>query len=205
MKRGTLFLLVIGLIAAPALGDTARFRDQRDTEGPFDIRAIAHGHDGALLTHTIRTHGKWTWRDARCFRNSSKCRAFFRFYFSRKRYSRGYHRYIDVFRWHGKTYATMYRFKPDCYSTIDVCLGATPEEVGEPAVDRPSPRAVRVAFPESWLGPRVRDRYFWRAYVVFWRKRNCPQDSDAWQTATGGYWCWDYAPNIGRPPRAHRL
>ena len=205
MKRAILFSLVMCLIAVPAAADTGLVRDKRDTEGPFDIRAAIHEHSGNLLTHTIRTHGKWKWRDARCFKDTSKCRAFFRFYFSRRQTSGGYHRYVDVFRRGGRTFATMYRFAPDCFSTLGVCSGASPRKVGEPDVHRPGPRSLKVSFPEGWLGKRVHDHYFWRANVVFWREKECPQDSHPWSTVRGGYLCLDYARDIGRLPQRARI
>jgi hypothetical protein len=202
MKRILLAATVLALVAGPlaqtAWPDADSSVDSRDTDGPFDIRVLAHGHDRPQLTHTLRTHRAWRWREARCFKQSSKCRAFFRLHFYRSRHS-DEHRYIDVWRREGKTNAAMYRWKPDCFSRTGICVGASPEEVGKPEVDRPDNRSLRVSFPKRFLGDRAQDRYFWRAYVVFWRKSECDRDSSSTHVNGGGYWCWDYAPTpVGR-------
>ena len=201
MKRTLAFLLVLTAVAGPALGDSRRLDDPRDSEGPFDVRRVAHAHNGRHVTHSITTHAGWTWHDARCFRTSSKCRAFFRIYLYKTRFG-DYRRYVEVFRRQGKTYGFVYRFGPSCFSPTDVCYGQQPETVGRARVSHPDPTTVRMSFPKRFL-PSTERPYFWSAYVIFWRRNECSNDSGS--APRNGYFCWDHSPNRGAPPIKHRV
>jgi hypothetical protein len=204
MRRAALLLVLASLVVAlaPARADVRKHRDPRDTNGPFDLRAVSHGHTASgRITHTFETEGRWTWRRARCFENSSKCRAFFRIYFFRGPEIER-ERYIDVFRRNGKTYARMYRWRPSCFRPTAVCTGYQPEEVARPRVTRPDRRRLRVGFHPRALGQAVKS-YQWSAYVVFWHRNECRQDSQ--ERFNNGYLCWDYAPDLRERRIVHRL
>jgi hypothetical protein len=56
------FLLAGGLaLAAPPLANASArsFSDADDVAGKLDIRAVAHGHAGSKLTHTLTTFDRW--------------------------------------------------------------------------------------------------------------------------------------------------
>ena len=195
MKRATLFLVAIGLIAAPAFADVGRRTDQRDTKGPMDIRRIGHAHgtdaEGKdTIRHTIRSHNWWRSRMLSCA--EGKCRSMFNVSFDKNRDGDA-ERLVQIYRRNRKLHALVTRFSDECTVMGTVCTGGS-RRIGQARVWRPNRRSIAFEMPVSWLGRSVK-RYWWSVNLFFFRNEPCPERSgEAPESAPRDYYCSDVAP-----------